>query len=61
MVITVKDTSLKKKIFKQMNKFDDLALRGYKKGNLSKGRKLESRSDKLYSKNYSKIFKISKN
>ncbi len=58
MVITIKNRALKKKVFSQMDKFDKRALSEYKKGNMIEGRRLEKKSDKLYDKNYNKIFKI---
>ena len=58
MAIFVKNKELKKKIFKSMKKYDDLAIKAYNKGNLARGRKYEAKSDKLYKDNYNKMFGI---
>ena len=58
MVIKIKNVSLKRKVFAQMDKLDSKALKLYKVGKIKEGRKFENRSDKIYDKNYNKIFQI---
>ena len=60
MVVTVKNPALKTKVFRQMGRYDSLALRAYKAGNMSKGSKYEKISDRLYAKNYYKMFKVTR-
>jgi len=57
MAICVKNTKLKKRIFKSIRKYENLAIKAYEKGDMSKGKKYEKKSDRLYSKNYKKMFK----
>jgi len=58
MVIYVKNPTLKKRIFKSIKRYENLALKAYGKGEIVKGRKYEKRSDKLYKDNYNKIFGV---
>lgn len=60
MSLKVKNPTLKKKIFRKMNSYDAKALREYRKGNLKKGRIYENASDRLYSKNYYKMFRVTR-
>jgi len=60
MVVTVKNPTLKARVFRQMGRYDSLALKAYKAGNMSKGSKYEKVSDRLYAKNYSKMFKVTR-
>jgi len=48
--------NLRKKIFSEMNKLDNLAIKEYEKGNMEKGKFYENKSDKLYKENYNKMF-----
>jgi hypothetical protein len=41
-----------------MNKYDDKAMAEYSKGNMKKGEMYEKKSDKLYDKNYSKMWEV---
>lgn len=58
MALCVKDKKLKKKIYKLMNVLDNKASKEYKKSNFKKGKKFELMSDRLYKKNYKKMWKI---
>lgn len=58
MVVTVKNPTLKKKVFRQLNKYSDEALKAYASGNMAKGRVMEKRGARLYASEYSKIFKV---
>ncbi len=60
MPLKVINPKLKKKVFKSMRHWEDLAINAYEKGELKKGRGFEKKSDKLYERNYSKIFASSK-
>lgn len=60
MPVEVKNPILKKKVFREMEKFDNKAFKAYKKGEMKLGKKFEAKSDKLYSKNYYKMFKVTK-
>lgn len=61
MAIYVKNKRLKKRVFKQLDKYDKLTMKEYKKGNIKKGRIYEAKSDKLYKDNYYKMFTKIKN
>ena len=56
MVIYTKNPTLKSKVFKQIRKHENLAIKAYKKGKMRTGKKHETISDNLYAKNYSKMF-----
>lgn len=56
MAIYIKNKALKKRVFKQMDKFDKKALAYYKKGNMAEGKYWENQSDELYRLNYPYIF-----
>lgn len=58
MVIYTKNPSLKRKVFKSINRYENLAIKNYREGKMTQGKKYESKSDKLYKKNYSNIFGI---
>jgi len=60
MVISIKNKSLYKRVFKKMDEYDKKALKSYKTGKMSEGKRFEKKSDNLYRNNYSKMFKISK-
>ena len=56
MVIYVKNPSLKKRIFKSIRRNENLAIKSYEKGKMRQGNKYDSQADRLYKKNYSKMF-----
>jgi len=56
MVIYVKSPALKKKVFKSINRYEDLALKAYGQGKMKEGNKYEKKSDSIYAKNYKKMF-----
>jgi hypothetical protein len=58
MVVTIKNKDLHKKIFKEINKFEDKAILYYKKGDIKKGKTFEKKADKLYDNNYNKMFEV---
>lgn len=58
MVVTIKNKDLHKKIFKEINKFEDKAILCYKKGDIKKGITFEKKADKLYANNYNKMFEV---
>jgi len=58
MVIIVKNPTLRRRVFKSVRRYENLALKSYAKGNIKQGNKHEKKADKLYSKNYHKMFKI---
>ena len=60
MAIYTKNPELKKKIFKLIRRYENLAIRSYEKGNIKLGKKYEKESDNLYRKNYKKIFTTQK-
>ena len=56
MVVYIKNPILKRRVFKSMNRYDNLAIKAYGKGKMRQGKKYETVSDRLYAKNYNKIF-----
>ena len=56
MAIKVINKPLKKKIYKSINRYDNLAIKAYEKGNMMQGAKYEAKSDNLYKKYYHKIW-----
>ena len=58
MVIVVKNKNLRKRINKKMDKLEKESLYWLKKGDTKKAKKLEAESDKLYKKNYDKMYSV---
>lgn len=58
MVLKVKNAQLRARVFKTMNRYDKLAIKAYRRGDMKSGKKHESASDRIYKKNYSKMFTI---
>jgi hypothetical protein len=56
MVLYVRSPALKRRVFKTMNRYDKLAIKCYSKGKMIQGKRYEKKSDRLYKKNYNKIF-----
>lgn len=54
----IKNPKLRKRIFKSIRRYENLALKFYKKGKITQGKKYEVKSDRLYKKNYNKMFGI---
>ena len=59
MAIFVADKKLKKKVYGEIGKFENMAVDEYKKGNMDLGKAYEEKADKLYANNYKKIWKKS--
>lgn len=57
-MITVKNVSLRKKVFKQMRILHLKAVKAYERGDMKTGRKLEKLNDNIYKKNYYKMFDV---
>jgi len=60
MVLTIKNKKLHRETYKKLDKLHDKALKNYNLGKVKEGLKFEKLADKLYSKNYKKIWKIKK-
>jgi len=60
MAVCIKNPALKKRIYKLMDKYDNLAIKAYDKGKMAQGKKYEKKSDQLYAKNYNKMFEVVK-
>lgn len=58
IVIYVKDKVLKRRVFARMKIYDDRAISAFKRGDMEKGKAYEKMSDKLYAKNYRKMFGV---
>jgi len=58
MVVIVRNHALKRKVFKELDKYNSEAMSAYKKGNMAKGNVLEKRADRLYAREYNKMFKV---
>ena len=58
LVIYTKNPKLKRRIFKSIHRYENIALKFYKKGKISKGKRYESKADRLYKKFYKKMFGI---
>lgn len=58
MVIKIRNAALKAQVFKRMNRYDDIALTAYKRGDMRTGKTYENKSDRLYDKNYKKMFRV---
>ena len=58
MAITIKNASLRKKVFLKMRDLDRRAIKSYERGDLSGGNKLSRLSENIYKKNYFKMFSV---
>jgi hypothetical protein len=58
MAVIVKNPKLRSRVFKQMRVADNMALKAYSRGDMKSGKKWERISEKLYKRNYSKMFSI---
>jgi len=58
MAIQIKNKSLHRRVMKSSNRYADLAIKAYSRGNRTQGAKYERKSDSIYAKNYSKMFRI---
>lgn len=58
MVMYVKNPALKKRVYKSIEKYNNLALKAYNKRKMQEGRRYEKKADDLYAKNYKKMFGI---
>jgi len=61
MVVTIKNPTLHKVVFKRIDNYSSKALKCYEKGDMKCGRRWEKKSDDIYKKNYKKMFKVTKN
>jgi hypothetical protein len=61
MTVSIKDKKLHSKVMKRINYFNSLELKAINRGNLTKAREYEKKSDNLYKDNYYKMFQIKKN
>lgn len=57
-MITIKNPSLRKKVFKKLRVLHSRAVKAYERGDMKTGKKLEKLSDNLYKRNYYKMFKV---
>ena len=48
--------ALKKRVFKSIRRYENLALKAYSQGKMKEGNKYEKKSDSIYAKNYKKMF-----
>lgn len=58
MAIYIKNKPLHRRVMKSSNRYADLAIKAYSAGKRTLGAKYERKSDAIYAKNYSKMFKI---
>lgn len=60
MAIKIINKKLHTDVFKKIDYYDKMASKSYNRGDMKMGKKWESKSNKIYKDNYTKMFNVKK-